>query len=224
MIINTGLYEIRLREEFKNMRRLQQDPGMKRILAIWFVDRITGNRISVIDDPESQLFPEQYMVTFSMPVFMARDNLKRDWSGDFTVTLAQDILMMPESRNVPVCQLDMATGVPFNHHISQGYFCTGGLWSVAKDYGLWYFIIGCGSIINQESTWMDDTGVGHLNAEAYQYWKNERRKQKINDIQWPFDLRNRIEIGINKEINPNKIKIGQPLQREKPKIRIIRNT
>jgi hypothetical protein len=223
MIINTGLYEIRLREEFKNMRRLQQDHGMKRILAISFVDRLTGRSISVFDNPESQLYPEQYIISFSMPVFLAKDNLKRDWHGDFTVTLAQDTLMMPESRNVPVYQLDTTNGIPFNHHISQGYFCTGGLWSVAKDYGLWYFIIGCGSIINQESIWMDDRGVGHLNNEAYLYWKNDRRKQKINNIQWPFDLRSRIEIGVRKEIKLNKIKIGQPLQRDMPKIKIIRN-
>ena len=224
MIINTGLYEIRLREEFKNMRRLQQDPGMKRILNILFIDRVTACLISILDNLETVLYPEQYIIRFLMPVYLTRNQLKKDWQGDFTVTLTHDILMRPELGNVPSYQLDTSFGIPFNHHISQGYFCSGGLWSVAKDYGLWYFIMGCGSIINQESNWMDDSGAGHLNNEAYLFWKNERRKQKISDIKWPYDLRNKIEIGEKPEIRQNKIIIGQPLQREVPKIKIIRNS
>jgi hypothetical protein len=223
MIINTGLYEIRLREEFKNMRKLQQDAGMKRALVIWFTDRVSGKIISVLESPETALYPEQYIVRYSMPVYLAKDQLKKDWQGDFTITMAQDILMQPESGKVPVYHLNDSHGVPFNHHITKGWFCTGGLWSVAKDYGLWYFVIGCGSIINQESIWMDDSGFGHTNADAYLFWKNDRRKQKISDIKWPFDLRNRIEIGDKQRQPENKIKIGQPLQREVPKIKIIRN-
>lgn len=158
-----------------------------------------------------------------MPVYLGRNHLKRDWYGDFTVKVAHEILMEPGSESVPPCELNTAQGLPFNHHISEGFFCTGGLWAVARDYGLWYFIIGCGSIINQESSWMDDRGFGHLNNEAYLYWKTDRRKQKINDIDWPFDLRNRIEILDKIELPKNKIKIGKPLQREIPKIKIIKN-
>ena len=159
-----------------------------------------------------------------MPVYLDKDHVKRDWQGEFMITMAHDILMKPDSGNVPAYQLDTSQGVPFNHHISQGYFCSGGLWSVAKDYGLWFFIIGCGSIINQESTWMDDSGAGHLNNEAYLFWKNDRRKQKITDIKWPFDLRNRIEIPDRLENPQMKIKIGLPLQREIPRIQIIRTS
>lgn len=220
-MFNSGLYEIRLREEFKNMRRLQQDPIMKRILEIWFIDRISGIMTPVTENPETALYPEQYKVCFSMPVYLAKDLLKKDWQGDFTVTLAPDVLMQPESGKVPAYQLDTTHGVPFNHHISQGYFCTGGIWSVAKDYGLWYFVIACGSIINQEPTWMDDRGIGHVNADAYLYWKNDRRKQKISDIKWPFDLRNRIEILDRQGMSSTKIKIGQPLEKETPKIKIV---
>lgn len=224
MIINSGLYEIRLREEFKNMRRLQQAPSMKGILNIWFVDRVSASTVSVMENPAAPLYPEKYKVCFIMPVYIAKDQLKRDWQGDFTVTMAQDILMKPESGNVPAYQLDTSNGIPFNHHISHGYFCSGGLWSVAKDYGLWYFIIGCGSIINQESNWMDDSGAGHLNTEAYLYWKTDRRKQKISDIAWPFDLRNGIKITGMSEMQQNKIKIGLPLQHPISKIRIIQKT
>ena len=222
MIINAGLYEIRLREEFKNMRRLKQDPAMKRILEIWFIDRISGNTSFVIENPETALYPEHYKVRFKMPIYTAKDILKNDWQGDFTIALAEDVLMHPESGKVPPYKFDDTYGVPFNHHITKGFFCTGGLWSVAKEYGLWYFVIGCGSIINQEPTWMDDSGVGHVNTEAYLYWKNTRRKQKITDIKWPYDLRDRIEIGIREESRKQKIKIGQPLQREMQKIKIIR--
>ena len=223
MIINPGLYEIRLREEFKNMRKLQLDPNMKRILCISFIDRVSGNKTSVLDNPESFLYPEQFIVRYSIPVYMAKDHLKNDWQGDFTIEMAHDVLMQPESGKLPACHLDPINGIPFNHHISQGFFCTGGLWSVAKDYGLWYFIMGCGGIINMESNWMDDNGTGHLNNEAYLYWKNDRRKQKISDIKWPFDLRNKIEIENSQNPLQNKIKIGQPLQRETAKIKIIQS-
>lgn len=222
-MINLGLYEIRLREEFRNMRRLQQDFAMKPFLTIWYIDRLRGNTISVLEDPSSPLYPEQYKVRYSMPVYTARGIIKRDWKGDFTISVSPEILMQPGSHQNPSCHLDTANGRPFNHHISEGWMCTGGLWHVAKDFGLWYFIIGCGSIINQESAWMDDSGAAHLDAEAYLYWKNDRRKQKISNIEWPFDLRNRIEIGSPVDAPKNKIKIGAPLNIEKPKIKIIRD-
>lgn len=223
MHFNTGLYEIRLREEFKNMRWLQQDTAMRKVLALTFVDRVTGSCLSVLDNPSTTLFPEQYKVRFTMPVYTAKGILNRAWQGNLTVTLAQEILMASDSYNVPAYQLDTSNGIPFNHHISQGYFCSGGLWSVAKEYGLWYFIIGCGSIINQESNWMDDRGFGHLNNDAYLFWKNDRRKEKISDISWPFDLRSRIEIVDRPATQPARIKICQPIHPEIYRIRIITN-
>jgi hypothetical protein len=221
MIINAGLYQIRLREEYNNMRRLQQDTVMKKILSIVYVDRVSCNEMTMQEVPEANLYPEQYKVCFKLPVFIAKDNLKKDWQGIFTVRLTQDTLMNPESGSVPAYQLDTAQGVPFNHHITQGYFCTGGLWTVAKDYGLWYFIIGCGSILNQESAWMDDSGAGHLNNDAYLYWKLNRMKRKITDIQWPFDLRSRIEVSDKQEILQSRIKICCPVKREIQKIKIL---
>jgi len=223
MVYNAALYEIRLREEFKNLRRLQNDPNTKRILTIRFIDRITSEINSIIKNPSSPLYPEHYKIICRMPVFIARGNLKRDWEGEISLSVAPEILMNAETDKVPTCHLDVSHGLPFNHHISEGFFCTGGVWSVAKDYGIWYFIIGCGCIINQEAAWMDDSGKGHLNADAYLYWKNDRQKRKINDINWPFDLRDHIEIGNKVEPLPKKIKIGNPLQQEVHKIKIIRN-
>jgi len=95
--------------------------------------------------------------------------------------------------------------------------------NVALIYGIWYFIMGCGCIINQEAAWMDDSGAGHLNNDAYLYWKNDRQKRKVNEINCPFDLRDHIEIGNKVEPVPKKIKIGNPLQPEVHKIKIIRN-
>lgn len=223
-MINQGLYEIRLREEFKNTRRLQQVPPMKQVLTIRYVDRISGNTISVLEDPVSALFPEHYKVRYSIPVYIARNQLKRNWSGEFDLSIGPEALMQPESGKVPDFKLIADNATPFNHHYSQGWVCTGGLWNVARDFGLWYFIIGCGSIFNQESAWMDDSGNGHTNIDAYNYWKNDRRKQKINNIDWPFDLRDRIEIGSPMEGQKNKIKIGIPFQHEVQKIKIIRNS
>ena len=64
-----NLYEIRLREEFKMMRRLQVDPGVKGVLHIFFTDRFSQNQLGIGQDPESQLYPEQYLVNVKMPVY-----------------------------------------------------------------------------------------------------------------------------------------------------------
>ncbi len=224
MIYNAALYEIRLREEFKNLRRLQNDANMKRILIISFIDRITGETKNIINNPSSPIYPEQYKIICRMPVFIERGNLKRDWEGEISLSIDSEILMTAETNKVPFCHLDVSHGLPFNHHISTGFFCTGGVWSVAKDYGIWYFIMGCGCIINQEAPWMDDSGAGHLNFPAYIYWKNDRQKRKINEINWPFDLRDQIEIGNKIESVLKKIKIGNPLPREEHTIKINRST
>ena len=60
----------------------------------------------------------------------------------------------------------------------------------------------------------------HMNRIEHRTWSIE----KITDIKWPFDLRNRIEIPDRLENPQMKIKIGLPLQREIPRIQIIQNS
>jgi len=53
--------------------------------------------------------------------------------------------------------------------------------------------------------------------------KNDRQKRKINEIKWPFDLRDHIEIGNKIEPVQKKIKIGVLFNKKHIKIKIIRN-
>ena len=222
IVINPKLYETRLREEFKMMRKLQHDRAVQGVLRIAFKDRISQNLIGIDKDPITALYPEQYLINIKMPVYTSRGVLKRDWEGILTLEVNSDVLMSTSTEVVPGCRLDVSKALPFNHHISVGYFCTGGIWSVAKDFGLWYYVLGCCSIINQEVTWMDDRGAGHLNPEAYDYWKNDRKRQKVNNINWPFDLREKKDLMDDGSAKKLTIKIGQKQVQQVPKIKIIR--
>jgi len=222
MILNQNLYEIRLREEFNMMRRLQLDPGIKNVLQIFFIDRLSQNQLGIEHEPESQLYPDQYLVNVKMPVYTDRNVLKKDWKGGLNIKVNYSVLMNPGPSKPPETKLDVSNALPFNHHISPTWLCIGGIWSVAKDFGLWYFVLGCCSLVNQEATWMDDSGSGHFQPLAYRFWKVDRQKQKVNDINWPFDLRARI-VGKEKQ-QPGKltIKIGPKLTPNISKIKIIR--
>jgi hypothetical protein len=221
------IYEIRLREEFNNLRKLQRQKGMESIFTIQFVDRINGGKQSIDNEPSSNnLFPEEYIITYKMPIYIERGRLDTNWSGDFEVTVSKDLLMRSSSSSKPTNSLDTSNGVPFNHHIGKGFFCIGGVWSVAKDFGIWYFIVGIGGVLNQEKIWMEDNGEGHMNREAYDYWKNARNKEPINDIKWPYTLEDDFKV-VNQ--NPNsfttsKFKIGKtenkPVVEKKPLFKI----
>jgi len=219
---NQNLYEIRLREEFKMMRRLQNDSDVRGVLQIFFTDRLSQNQFGIGHETESQLYPEQYQVNVKMPVYTDVNVLNKNWEGGLSVKVNYSVLMNPGSNNPPETKLDVSNALPFNHHISPTWLCIGGIWSVAKDFGLWYFILGCCSLVNQEAAWMDDSGSGHLQPLAYRFWKIDRHKQRVNNINWPFDLRARSEGKDNQQPVKLKIKIGIKQTSNIPKIKIIR--
>ncbi len=205
------IYEIRLREEFNNLRKLQRQKGMESILRIQFVDRINGGKQSIENEPSSSnLFPEEYIITYKMPIYIERGRLDTNWSGDLSVRVSKDLLMRSSSSSKPTTELDTSNGEPFNHHIGS-WVCIGGVWSVAKDFGIWYFIVGIGGLLNQEKIWMEDDGSGHVNGEAYDYWKNERNKEPINDIKWPYTLEDDFKVVSQnpKSLSGSKFKIGK---------------
>ncbi|MEO0725530.1 MAG: hypothetical protein AAFZ63_13380 [Bacteroidota bacterium] len=210
MSTSSNIYEIRLREEFKNLRKLQRHQEMQKYVEIQYADRNYGGRHSILEDPRAMnLYPETYYVKYTLPVYLDRGRLDRNWSGVFTIKVSESTFLDLNERGPSQLDLDCSNGVPFNHHVHEDHFCHGGVWSVSKEFGLWYFVIGIGGLLNQEEIWMDDSGSGHHSLAAYEYWRKDRRKQPISVINWPFDLNEGLVIS-EEESTPakGKFKIG----------------
>lgn len=183
----TNLYDKTLREEFKLIRKLNNHHSMKRILDIYFFDRFTGQKKSVERDPSIiNKYPEKYEVVFKMPVYVA-PNKKRNWSGKFTFKVTEQILLNRESTERPYATFEPNGTKLFNNHVSGSRICDGTAWSVARNYGLWYYIIAIGMIINQEPFISDNKP--HFNEDAFKYWVY-RNKKPVSEIDWPFNLNN----------------------------------
>lgn len=212
-------YEIRLREEFKNLQKLQQHNSIKGVVIIRYEDRIKGGIHAINIKPSNMnMYPEKYFVTYRMPVFTGRNNLNNNWEGLLTLQVSKDSLLNGRNVSTASCELKCNGRYPFNHHISQGFFCVGGIWKTSIGLGIWYFILATGALINQEEAWLTDDASGHLDEDAYKYWK-ERNKAKVNDIKWPFNLLDE-DINLNKrnkgQVKIKKFKIGKkPLPKRK---------
>jgi hypothetical protein len=205
-------YEIRLREEFKNLQKLQRRKEIQSVINIMYKDRRTGKKQSIHALPTNMnMYPEEFFITYTMPVFTARNNLKKDWKGVLWVKMTMDALL--NGSNVPTssCELRCDGRHPFNHHVSSGYFCIGGIWRTSIGFGVWYFLLAVGALLNQEEAWLTDDSSGHLNLDAYNYWK-ERGKEKINDIKWSFNLLSEAEEekkNAKQQVKITKFKIGK---------------
>lgn len=203
-------YEIRLKKEFELLQRLERHPFNKnKIVQLYYKDRMGGNGYkSILEPVNGALYPYQFRVTYNMPMYVAEGQLKNDWSATFLFEVPEHILMDPDSKlgveiegnggNFP------EGSKPFNNHVSAGWVCTGSAWGVANQgFGIWYFIISLGCLFNQEKFMMaseDADENRHLNADAFRYWKNVRKMQPNNKIDWPFKLNEEIfTISENKE-------------------------
>lgn len=183
-------YEIRLREEFLNLRALQNDSEMKKILEMEYRERNGNSFKSILLDPSIALYPSRYKVTYKMPVYIDEGQLNTDWKGVFDFEVNEDKLMNQKSKN-PDYEFKSIGGNPFNNHISPGFFCLGNAWEVSQQgFGLWYFVIAVGCIINQDKGWTADEDK-HLDSDAYKFWKYTRKMQPINNIKWPLNLRDK---------------------------------
>jgi hypothetical protein len=135
-----------------------------------------------------------------MPMYVGEGQLKKDWQATFLPTFTEDILV----NNADIGMVPIEGGIlpvgsiPYNNHMAQqgGWLCMGSAWAVAKQgYGIWYFIIAVGCLLNQEKFMMDYSPTAetkHLNPDAFRFWKNVRKMQPNNKIDWPFNL---IDIG-----------------------------
>lgn len=191
-------YENRLKKEFTLLQHLQKHPfNENHIIDIEYKERAGSNEYkSILEQPTNPLYPNKFRVTYKMPMLVDRDRWERNWSATFLFEAPEDTLMNPNSDlGVEIEGGEFERGsVPFNNHVSTGWVCTGSAWSVANQgFGIWYFVISLGCLLNQERFMMADDGHSHLNGDAYNYWCNERGKQPNNNIDWPFKLEEEIE-------------------------------
>lgn len=176
----------RLRKEFENIRKLASHKEMRNVLEIKYKDRVTGKTHNILEQTNPAKYPEIYIVKYKMPVYIEEGQLKKDWEGTLTITLTKRVF---ESQAIPSHPFSY-NEEPFNQHVGRRYpngICTGHIWDLAKHYGVWYFIIGIGGILNLEREWLDEN-AGHLNYDAHEYWKVTRKMEPTNKINWPHSL------------------------------------
>lgn len=224
--------EVLLREEYNLVVKLQKDKEFSKYVDVKYKDRGKGKGEikNVLIEPSGILYPESYIVDYLLPVFIADGQLRRDWHGTATITLEEPVLTNRLSDHGPFVQFN-SNFEPFNNHVHQCSICSGNAWAVAKDHGLWHFIISLGALINQDE-FVCSEGY-HFNGAAYDHWVN-RRRRPVTNINWPLDLLNKPTIVVQPkaiEPEPSKkitvIKITsniEPVAEKKPIIIISKTT
>ena len=185
-------YEKQLYQEYKDLQKLQLDPAMKDILEISYLPRIGRQVYRSILEESHGLNPVEYKVKYTMPMYVSPGVLKKDWSGAILFKVTESVLMQGGDLGVRIEGGSFPEGsVPFNKHIQPGWICSGDMWKNAMDgYGIWYFVISIGCLLNLEPDEQAETG-DHLNGEAREFFETVRHKQPTNNINWPYKLRER---------------------------------
>lgn len=198
--MSSDIYERRLKKEFDLLQKLQNHPSVNNEtirITIEYQERGGGPYKSVKDNPRLPLYPNSFRVTYKMPMLvMPRGRLKRDWQATFVFSTPEHILMNPLSSNELHLEDNVfpAGSIPFHNHVSKNgtWFCQGGAWSAAQQgYGIWYFILACGCILNLERGFVVDDPVDaghHLNEQAFIYWRDHMDYRPISNISWPLNL------------------------------------
>jgi hypothetical protein len=196
------LYEICLRKEFELLQKLQRHPNVNKEgvikIIIQYKERLNGTTFkSILDKPTCAVYPNSFRVTYQMPMYVGERQLKRDWQATFLFYTPEEIFILLNSNfRVEIEGGSFPCGsIPYNNHITTNCVDAGEAWSVAKGFGIWYFLIALGCLFNQEKFMMDSEHI-HFNADAFRFWKNVRKMQPNNKIDWPFNL---IDIGEKKE-------------------------
>jgi hypothetical protein len=180
-----------LRQEFILVARLQQDKEFSDYVRVLYEDRMSGEERAVgAEPPPGPRYPEKYIVEYRMPVYVSSGQLRRDWQGRATILLSEPVLTNKHSHHAPhvTFQSDLT---PFNNHVRRDSICSGNAWAVARDHGLWYFIVSLGALINQDE-FVSAHGP-HYSKEAYNYWL-ARDQKPVTNIKWPFDLLDRLDL------------------------------
>lgn len=181
---NSFYEETLLKQQFLLVAELQQDAEFSKYVSVSYEDRITGKVQPVAIHPSGPRYPEKYIVDYRMPVYVSPGQLKRDWHATATMTLSESVLTDDDSRQPPHVTFQ-SNFAPFHNHMKSDWICVGNAWKVARDNGLWHFIMSLGAVINQDASVSADGP--HLSKEAYEYWVARERKP-VTNIEWPLDL------------------------------------
>jgi len=182
----TNFYEeILLKQEFRLIVKLQQNAEFSKYVSVSCEDRGTGKVQPVAVPPSGPRYPEKYIVVYHMPVYVSRGQLQPDWRGTATMLLSDTVLTNKHSYQAPHVTFH-SNFTPFNSHVKDDWICVGNAWAVARDHGIWHFIISLGATINQDAFVTADD-PWHLNEEAYKYWV-ARNRLPVTDIKWPLNL------------------------------------
>ena len=198
-------YEIRMKKEFELLQKLQRHPSVNNDtikITIQYKDSRSGKYKSVLENPSSAFWPTDFRVTYKMPMYVGPGQLKRDWEATFLFSISESTLMNPSSDVNPNIEGGCFTSgsVPYHNHVSQNgtWFCHGGAWHAAQQgYGIWYFIIAMGSILNMDRGFVveGENAGHHLNHNAYLFWKDQRNMQPVSNINWPYNLPDKPSFG-----------------------------
>jgi hypothetical protein len=209
-----------LREEFNLVQKLQKDAEFAKYVTVKYEDRVTGETRPVVSAPTADKYPEVYIVDYRMPVYVGKGQLRNDYAATARIILSEPVLSNRQAHNGPTVHYN-SNFEPFNNHVHQTAICTGNAWIVAKDAGLWHFIISLGALINQDEYVCAEGS--HFNGAAFNYWV-ERRRKPVTAIKWPLDLLTKPTITVTKPtITVTKTPITPTTTTaENPKISIVR--
>ena len=207
------MYETRLKNEFALLQKLQASEAKKYIELFYKERQGRDDRWKPITtNPSSALYPCEFKVTYHFPrMYVNGGRLMNNWQWSFTFEVPENILMLTgSSMGIQIEGGAFPADItPYNHHVSSTYVCSGGAWTIAQQgYGIWYFVILIGCLLNMEEFIMDRYG-GHLNQAAGEFWIHQRNRQPTNKIKWPFDLNQRGKSGSNAPLPLTGIRFGQ---------------
>lgn len=182
------IFEIRMRKEVDYLRKLQTNKDMRNILSIYAAPRTGGEYKSILEEFRG-LPPVKFKVTYKMPMYVSAEKLKKDWQGTIFFEITEDALLGTDDIGISIDggQFEKED-TPFNNHINQGFICKGNCWEVARDQGIWLFIIAIGALLNLNPEYQS-ANRNHLNPAAHDFLKNVRHDKPTNDIHWPYNLR-----------------------------------
>lgn len=208
---NNFYEEILLKEEFRLIVKLQQNAEFSKYVSISYEDRETGKVQPVAIPPSGPRYPEKYIVKYHMPVYVSRGQLQQDWLGTATMLLSDTVLMNKHSYQAPHVTFH-SNFTPFNNHVTHDWICVGNAWAVARDHGIWHFIISLGATINQDPFVTADQ-PGHVNSEAYKYWV-ARNRLPVTDIKWPLNLLDEGKIVMTRTAPRVEVPLAAPEKRQ----------
>jgi|694.fasta_scaffold25923_10 hypothetical protein len=189
-----------LKEEFTLLQQVQRDREVSRYMTISYEDQLTGSERNISLVPSNGLYPEKFFVKYRLPVYIAQGQRRDDFEAVTEITINENVLKSKNSDNGPHTVYS-SNFEPFNNHVHKGWICTGNAWMVAKDHGVWYYILALGALINQDGIVTDHERRQHINPEAFDYWV-ERGKRPVTQIKWPWDMTMKGEIVIKPTTKP----------------------